>query len=43
MPDYKERYEGNGEGYANDYGGGSPPLHQKSSGFDDMGDSISQV
>lgn len=44
MPDFDGRYEGNGDGgYVNDYGGASPPLHQKSSGFDDMGDSRSQV
>ncbi|XP_010905073.1 splicing factor U2af large subunit B isoform X2 [Elaeis guineensis] len=39
MPDYGERYEGNGEGYT-EYGGASPL--PKSSGFDDFGDSRSQ-
>ncbi|KAG1366955.1 Splicing factor U2af large subunit B [Cocos nucifera] len=39
MPDYGERYEGDGEGYT-EYGGASPP--PKSSGFDGFGDSRSQ-
>lgn len=40
MPDYGERYNGNGDGYT-EYGGASPP--PKSTGFDDFGDSRSQV
>ncbi|CAL9086007.1 unnamed protein product [Musa textilis] len=39
MPDYRERYQGNGEEY-NEYGEAAPPA--KGSGFDDFGDSRSQ-
>ncbi|XP_065026735.1 splicing factor U2af large subunit B-like isoform X2 [Musa acuminata AAA Group] len=39
MPDYGERYEGNGEEY-NEYGAAAPPA--KGSGFDYFGDSRSQ-
>lgn len=45
MTEYEERYKGNGDGYANnnDDEAASPPLHQRSSGFDDTSDSRSQV
>lgn len=42
MTEYGERYEGNGDGYA-EYGGGGDSPPAKTSGFDDFGYSRSQV